>query len=459
MELIYLSARELAQQIRDKKVSAVEAVKACLARIAEVNPKLNAVVQLTAERALAEAREADGLIAKGQPNGPLGGVPMTIKDSFDTAGVVSTGGTLGRKDFIPAQDATVVARLRAAGAILLGKTNTPEFTLGSSGRGTVNLVYGATENPYKLGYHPFGSSGGAAAIIASGGAFFDIGTDYGGSIRGPAHACGIAGLKPTQGRVPRTGHIVDYGGAFDSVQQVGPMARRVEDLTLILPIIAGPDYADAAIAPMPVGDPAKVDVKALRAAWYTSNGEVEPTAEIRQTVEKCAGLMSAAGAKVTPATPPRIKEAAEIREKLQGADGRAHIRRLLTKSRTTQASPGLRLDGEVLTPSQFTELVEKLDEWRSQMLAFLENYDLILCPVSAYPARPLEAEAIPPGGNYTRIYNTTGWPGAVVRAGTSPEGLPIGIQIVGRPWAEDVVLAAAAYIESKTGGWQKPQGI
>jgi amidase len=452
-ELIYMSATRLAQSIRERKVSSEEAVKACLTRIADVNPKLNAVVQLCAERALVEAKEADGLLAKGKLKGPLHGVPMTIKDSFDTAGVVSTGGTLGRKDYIPARDAAVVARLRAAGAILLGKTNTPEFTLSFN---TTNLVYGATRNPYGLNFQPSGSSGGAAAIVASGGSPFDIGSDFAGSIREPCHACGIAGIKPTSGRVPRSGHIVGYGGAFDAFQQVGPMARKVEDLALILPIIAGPDYLDAAIVPVPLKNPGEVGLRGLRVAYYTTNGEIDPVPEIQQMVEKCAGLISNLGAKVTQSRPPMMKEAGEIRWRLHGADGGATVTRLVKKAGTRQTSPVLIMGGTMLKPSEFTALVEKLDACRSAMLAFMEDFDLILCPVNAQPAKPLSTEPVSPRGNYTSIYNITGWPVAVVRAGISPEGLPLGIQIVGRPWAEEVVLAAAAQLESKTGGWQKP---
>src|SRR5260370_35324079 len=180
--LIYISATALARRIREKKVSAKEAVTAYLARIAEVNPRLNAVVQLCAERAQREAQQADAMLAKGQPKGPLHGVPITIKDSFDTAGIVSTRGTPGRKDFIPPRDATVVERVRAAGAILLGKTNTPEFTLSFV---TDNLIYGPTRNPYNLDYQPSGSSGGAAAIGASGGSAFGICSDYPGRDRVP----------------------------------------------------------------------------------------------------------------------------------------------------------------------------------------------------------------------------------------------------------------------------------
>ncbi|MBI3327509.1 MAG: amidase, partial [Nitrospinae bacterium] len=276
-ELIYASANAIAKAIRDKDVSAVEVVEAHLRRIEAVNPKLNAVVHTIAARARAEARAADQALARREVQGPLHGVPMTIKDSLDTAGVVSTGGTKGRAAYVPEQDATVVARLRAAGAILLGKTNTPELTLAGE---TDNLVYGRTNNPYDLSRTPGGSSGGAGAIIAAGGSPLDIGSDTGGSIRLPAHFCGIAGIKPTSGRVPRTGHVVPFGmGAVDALTQNGPMARYVEDLALTLPIIAGDDWRDPAIVPMPLGDPNAINVKGLRVAMHTDNGVMAPTPE------------------------------------------------------------------------------------------------------------------------------------------------------------------------------------
>ncbi len=460
-EFIGLSVVDVAKLIREGQISAVDAVNACYARIDEVNPKLNAVVATCRERALAEAREADALLAAGKTRGPLHGVPFTVKDSFDTAGVVSTGGTLGRKDFVPGKDATVVGRVRAAGAILLGKTNTPEFTLGGGARGTYNLVHGQTYNPYNTAYSPAGSSGGAGAIVAAGGAFFDIGSDYGGSIRSPAYNNGIAGIKPTLGRVPRTGHIVGYGGPFDSFQETGPMARRVEDLALLLSIMAGPDNWDATMAPVPLGDPRAVELKKLRVAYYTTNGEADPSPEIQQLVKQCAGYFRDLGCKVTEDRPPKMKELAEARQKFSGANDADHMRRLLKKHGTTQASPGLRVSGELQPSAEFTRWCEVMDGIKSEQLAWLEKYDLIVCPANAKPPQKVPAEFTrAPGSNpsYTSEYNTTGWPAGVVRAGTSTEeaGLPLGIQIVGQPWRDDVVLAAMAYVEKQTGGWQRP---
>src|ERR1700704_732163 len=231
------SAGELADAIRSKNLSSRMIVEAHLERIAKVNPKLNAVVQLTAEAARKEADEADAALARGEIKGPLHGVPITIKDTLETAGVICTGGTKGRANFVPKADATAVARLRAAGGIILGKTNVPELAGAAE---TDNLVYGRTNNPYDLARTPGGSSGGEAAIIAAGGSPLGLGTDAGGSIRVPAHFSGLAGLKPTHGRVPRTGAFPPPAGLIADFWQVGPLARRVEDLIATLPILAGP---------------------------------------------------------------------------------------------------------------------------------------------------------------------------------------------------------------------------
>jgi amidase len=304
-DLIYASATDLAQAIQTKEVSSVEIVQAYLQRIEAVNPKLNAVVQLAAEPALEEARLADTALARGEVRGPLHGVPMTIKDSFETAGIVTTAGTKGLEAYVPKQDATVVTRLRSSGAILLGKTNTPEITLSFT---TDNYVYGRTNNPYDLERIPAGSSGGAAAMVAAGGSPFDIGSDTGGSIRIPAHFCGIAGLKTTAGRVPRTGHIpyLEFG-ATEAFMQVGPLARYVEDLSLILPIIAGVDWRDPMTVPMPLEDPKLVDLRRLRGATYTDNGIRSPTSKTVNVVQAAASALADVGAAVTEDCPSHIE--------------------------------------------------------------------------------------------------------------------------------------------------------
>lgn len=462
-DILYTSAKRLAAMIRTKKVSATEVTQAYLARIDKVNPKLNAVVQLCRERALAEAVDCDQSLAKGILKGALHGVPFTIKDSFDTAGVISTQGSLGRKHFVPEKDATVVARCRAAGGILLGKTNTPEFTLA---RWTDNLVYGRTFNPYSLKHSPGGSSGGSGASVAAGLAAFDIGSDSGGSVRWPSHFNGIAGLKPSAGRVPRTGQEPSFAGFFDSLQQVGPMARWVEDLSLLLPIIAGPDNVDPHIHPVAIGSVADVDVSSLRIAWYWDNGaELKPTPETIAAVERAAKFFASLGAKVTQDVPnDLLLQISQVRGRIQRGDGNAWIDRMAQRAGTTEQHKVFRAaPGEVIKASEYTDLLEQLDQLRSKLLGwFVPQYDLIVCPVHPTPADvylpkgeyPQNNPAGAPG--YTGIYNSTGWPSAVVRAGTSPEGLPIGIQMLAHPWNEHLSLAAAAALESHTGGWQKP---
>ena len=460
--IIYSSAKSMAQAVRDKEVSAVELVDAHLARIEEVNPALNAVVQLAAERARAEAVEADAALARGESKGALHGVPFTLKDSIDTEGIITTGGTLGRKDFVPDADATVTARLRAAGGILLGKTNTPEITYAGE---TDNLVYGRTNNPFDLSRAPGGSSGGAGAIVCCGGAAFDIGSDTGGSVRGPAHLCGIAGLKPNSGRVPRTGHIVPHSmGAVDSLTQNGPMARYVEDLALILPIISGPDWSDPAIVPMPLGDPADVDISGLRVCFYTENGLRAPTAEIIATVRAAAAALGDAGAAVEEDLPRVIPENPEISNMFSRGDGQAGARRLLTKFGTVETHTWITklletASENVVSVGDYTAVLEQVDAYRSAMLGFMESYDVIICPASPFVALPHGDSMLDEnrsGIGYMATYNITGWPSTVVRGGTSPEGLPIGVQVVARPWREDVSLAVAQYLEGVLGGWQNP---
>ncbi len=458
--MIYTSTKKLAQAIRDKTVSSLEVVQTCLQRIEEVNPKLNAVVQITAETAVREAKEADEQLARGVIRGALHGVPMTIKDSLDTAGVVTTGGTKGRASYIPDKDATVVARLRDAGAILLGKTNTPELTLSGE---TENLIYGTTNNPYDLSCTPGGSSGGAAAIIAAGGSPLDLGSDTGGSIRGPAHFCGITGIKPTSGRVPRTGHIISYDlGALDSKTQIGPLARFVEDLALVLPIISGVDWKDPAIIPMPMSNPEEVDLGSLRIAFYTDNTIMTPTAETIGAVKSAADSMLGTAASVKEERPPGLERAFALNRELSNADGKAWVRRLLDKAGTEEIHRWIKAEiesAEKIGTDEFTALLEEWDRFRSAMLAFMKNFDAILCPVNASPALAhgvSRTEERRPAGSYTNVYNLTGWPAVVVRAGTSPEGLPIGVQIVARPWREDVALAIAQHIETALGGWRPP---
>ena len=457
-ELWSTSARELRDRVHARTLGSRELVDACLARIEAVNPELRAVVALCAERARAEADAADRALSKGEPVGPLHGLPMTLKDSFDTEGVVSTWGTPGRRDFVPERDAVVVRRLREAGAIVLGKTNTPELTLGFHPR---NPVYPETRNPYDLAHSPGGSSGGAAAIVAAGGSPFDIGTDTGGSVRNPAHACGIAGLRPTSGRVPRTGHAIGPGGPIEALTQPGPMARRVEDLTMLLPILAGPDPSDPAIAPVPLGDPQGIDLSTLRVAFHVDNGVATPIPEIQDGVRAAADALANAGARVREERPPGLEQTNQVFAPLLLFDGGAWGRRLLERCGTRPEDTSLPIfSAPPFTPDaeQQVRVFEQWDRFRTELLGFMQTCDVIVSPPSALPALALEDVDSVSMDNmtYTMSYNLSGQPGCVVRANTTASGLPVGVMLQTAPWREDVALAAAGHIESALGGFEPP---
>ena len=461
-EIIAASATALAKAIRDREVSSEEVVNAYLKRMRAVNPKLNAVVQELGETACEQARAADRALARGGLLGPLHGVPMTIKDTLETAGVITTGGTQGRAAFVPKEDAVAVARMRSAGAILLGKTNVPELALAPE---TDNLVYGRTNNPYDLSRSPAGSSGGEASIIAAGGSPIGLGSDCGGSIRSPAHFCGIAGMKPTTGRVSRTGHFPPVAGLMNRLWQIGPLARFVEDLILALRVIMGPDGRDPVSVPMPLGDPGAVGLKNLRVVFYTDNGILSPTPETAEVVKKTVKVLSDLVMSVEENCPKEIERTYDIWWGLASADRGAGVQAILKLAGTTELHLYMKrfldvqLAAKPMVPSDFGSLILGWDTFCSAMTRFFENYDVIICPVIAFPAQEhgfIMQKDKDLGFSYCFTYNLTGWPAVVVRGGTSPEGLPIGVQVVARPWREEVALAVAQHIETALGGWQPP---
>lgn len=452
------SASEIARAIRARRLSAREAVEACLARIERVDGRLRAVVRLDAESARREAERADAEAARGSLRGPLHGVPVTIKDSFDTAGLVTTWGTPGRAAFVPAADATAVARLRAAGAIVLGKTNTPELTLGFE---AWNPLHPRTSNPWDPARTSGGSSGGAAALVAAGGAALELGSDTGGSIRLPAHCCGIAGLRPTSGRVPRSGHAIGPGGAAEFLTQVGPLARRVEDLALALRLLAGPDACDPFVAPVPLADPVAVSLAGLRVALMADNGIVAPDPAVAAAARAAAGALADAGARVAELRPPGVEETGTLFPAVLLLGGGAEIRRLLERCGTRPEESSLAGLAALPAPAEGARLatLERWDAFRSSLLAWSSDWDLLVSPPNAHPAlRHGESDARMSAFTYTMTWNLAGWPGVVVRAGTSPEGLPIGVQLVAPPWREEVALAAAARVEAALGGFVPPPG-
>ena len=423
-ELTEAPAIELARLVREGAVSAVELVEAHLRRIEAVGAQINAVVQVDAERALEAARRA--------PSGPLGGVPFTVKDNIEAAGIPMAIGAPERAGVVPSSDATAVRRLREAGAILLGKTNCPPY---GGGIESDNPVYGRTSNPYDLERTPGGSSGGEAAAVAAGCSACGVGTDSGASVRLPAHFCGVAALKPTAGRIPVTGVIDDEGpiGALgDPRTQVGPVARSVDDLALLLRLLAGPDGRDGGVPPVPLGDPAAVRLDGLRVAVFDAYDYATADADTARALAAGADALRERGAVVQQARPPA-----------GGHDLTIEV------WRSYGDQTGL------------YGLLRRWDAFRAEMLAWGERYELLLSPVFAGPA-PLHgalagAEGVDPT-SFTTPHSLTGWPAATVRCGTSPDGLPIGLQLVAHPWREDVALAAAKALEAALGGW-RPSAI
>ncbi|MBV9283664.1 MAG: amidase [Acidimicrobiia bacterium] len=452
-------AATLAARIRAEELSAQDAVEGCLDAIDRVNGALNAVVQLASERARSEAVAADERQASGAPLGPLHGVPVTIKDCFATDGIVTTVGTAGLRAFVPDTDDVTVGRLRAAGAIVVGKTNCPEFLLGFE---SDNLVYGRTANPYDLGHTCGGSSGGEAAIVGAGASPLGLGSDSGGSLRVPAHFCGVPTLKPTHGRVPITSAVFPSAGPFSRLRAVGTLAPTVDDLALALTVLAGPDGRDPWAAPVPVPDPAAVDVASLRVAVYTDDGVGSPTPETVAAVEGAAAALEKAGAEVEAVRLPVAEQAVERYTGILGGDGGAGLRRLLDMVGTTEPSPLIAnmlafMSANVQPASEYADRLARWDRFRLDAMTFLDRVDVVLSPVAAVPALPhgTTFENINAFG-YVFTHNLTGWPAAVVRAGTSPEGLPIGVQIASAPWRDDRALAVARLLEAELGPFPPP---
>ena len=458
-EITTYSATQQARLIRERRVSSRELVAAHLERIAAINPKINAAVEVLAESATAAAAAADS----GEPGGPLHGVPFSIKDSIELAGTRVTAGTLGRKDAPPStEDATLVRRLRRAGGIPIAKTNLPDLLFAFE---SDNLIFGATRNPYDTARTPGGSSGGEAALLAACGSPVGLGSDCAGSVRLPAAFCGCAAIKPTSGRLPRTGHFPPAGGWIEDLWQIGPMSRRVEDLITVMPLLAGPDGRDHTVVDMPLENPRTVRVRDLRLAFYTDNGLAAADEEVSRVVRAAAAALAAEGSRVEEARPACLDAAYEIEMKLIGPDGGDSLRNYLNDIGSTSVHPLLTgwLDKLERYRTGIGGFAGYWGEWfrfRAEMTEFLAGgYDAILCPAYIHPALPLGTSTLDEnfiGFSHTMAYNVAGWPAAVVRCGESGTGLPIAVQIAAAPWREDVALAVALWLEQAFGGWKPP---
>jgi Asp-tRNA(Asn)/Glu-tRNA(Gln) amidotransferase A subunit family amidase len=455
---------ETAASIRSKKISPVEIVESHLHRIATCQPKLNALVHLDADAAFAQARAAENAVLRSQPLGILHGVPLTIKSCIDVAGWPCPAGSLLRKDYIPRADAPLVTRLKAAGAVLLGNTNTPEFLMAYE---TNNLLTGKTSNPWNLAYSSGGSSGGEAAAIAAGCSMGGVGSDGGGSIRVPSHLCGICGLKPTPGRVPATGHFPSCSGAFSWIGVVGPMARTVADVRALFEVLAGPDAGDAHSAPVPPRSHSEKELPSMRIGILQSSALGSATLETRATVERAAKMFSDRGFRVEPFELHGLDRALELWWFFFGPVI-AHLLSANFAAHESQLSPMLReylsnaTSREPLSLDQFIHACAERDLLREKILRQMDNMPILLSPVSSAPAFRHGEGNYKPGTGYldtmrfSQWLNLTGFPGASVPINLSSEGLPIGVQIIGRPFEEELILAVAEALEQSRGPWQPP---
>src|SRR5450432_2276381 len=459
----YSTIADITTSIRSRVLSPVDLVDATLARITEHEPTLHAFVHLDADGARERARVAEAAVLRGDALGPLHGLPVTVKGNLDVAGWPSPAGSLLRKDYVAEHDAPLVARLRAAGAIVLGNTNTPEFLMAYE---TDNLLNGKTSNPWDLSRTAGGSSGGEAAAIASGCSFGGVGSDGGGSIRVPAHFSGICGLKPTPGRIPATGHFPNSVGPFALLGVVGPMARTVVDLKMLFEIMQGPEDGDPSAAPVPLRKLSREDLKTIRIGCFEDDGRTPVTKETRAAVRTAAQGLKGAGLAVDSFRPQGLELARQLWWNFFGITG-GMLLGPMTQGHESELSPILKEFSSWVAAQPSHTGQTLLDTWiqrdviRLQILAEMRRYPILLCPVASIPAFKhgerswnIDGQAVQylDSWSYCEWFNLLGFPAAVVPVGCSPEGLPIGVQIVGRPWEEELVLEVAAVIEKECGG-------
>jgi amidase len=455
-DLTSKSATELAQLITAREVSSAEVVKAYLRRIEQINPALNAIVTIAPD-VEDRARAKDEELASGRISGPLHGVPITVKDTIDTEGIRTTYGSRLFAHHVPAQDAAVVARLKAAGALILGKTNAPEMAIPYE---TVNSVFGRTNNPHDLGRTCGGSSGGEAAALAALLSPAGIGSDLSGSIRVPAHFCGVAGLKPTTGALPMEGHVPPAVGPLALGATVGPMARSVEDLKLLFQTLSGKTETEP-----------DIEVERGRVAWFVDDGVAPVAEEIASAVQRAADSLRDAGFEIRQETPNAFSEGQRLWIELFAGVAAEEIGRLyegheeeagpLVSSLLKRRSPTTR-EGKIQTAEALAKAVLERERYREELLQWMRTTPLIVSPVSATTAFAQgatrvnvrkESISVFQSCSYSQAVNVFGLPAVALPIARTAEGLPIGVQIVGRPFREMQVMGAAGLIEKAVGFW------
>ncbi len=457
-----LSAVEQLAMLRARNISPLELAEEHIRQIERLNPSLRAFADFDAERVRDQARELTRAAEKSPARGPLFGLPMTIKSSIAVAGHRCENGSLLQRGQIPTEDAVAVAQLRQAGAIILGTTNCPEFLMAYE---TDNLLYGRTANPWDAARTAGGSSGGESAAIAAGLSAAGLGSDSGGSVRLPAHFTGICALKPTPGRLSSWGHLLPCVGPFSSLGSIGPMARTVGDVALLFQTLSGSDVADPIAAPVPLRTPSLHDLQKISIGYFEDDGLVPVTPETRAAVQSAVAALQRRGFRVLPFRPQGLEEAHQLWWKFFVQCGAMFLAPLL-EGRAEPLSPTFLNFLEIarsqppLSAQALLEAWAECDLLRRKVLAQMQEFSILLCPVCSIPAfrhgeRAWKVEgqsvAYLDAMRYTQWFNLLALPAVVVPAGRSLEGLPIGVQIAGRPYDDEIVLAIAAALEQELG--------
>lgn len=458
-EITLLPAVRQLELLRAGEIAIAEVAEAYIARIELLNPHLNVFADFDAERVRAQAR---AMAQAKSATGPLHGLPVTVKSSIATAGYRCEIGSLLNKGDVPSEDAVVVARLRAAGALILGTTNCPEFLMAYE---TANLLHGRVCNPWDLERSPGGSSGGEAAAIAAGISAAGLGSDSGGSVRVPAHFTGICALKPTPGRIPGRGHLPPCVGPFSTLGAIGPMARTMQDVALMFRTLAGQDREDPASPPVAMRTPSMTDLRSNTVGYFEDDGHAPVTQETRAAVQAAASALRDAGFRVAPFRPRTLEPLRKLWWTFFVQCG-AMFYEPAIRGKRKQLSPifseflNIAEGAGPLTATDLLNAWAELDLLRARMLEEMRDYSVLLCPVASIPAFRHGERAWTIDGQrveyldavrYTQWFNALACPAAVVPAGQSSEGLPIGVQIVARPFEDETALGVASIVDEAFG--------
>jgi amidase len=459
-DVVLRSAVQQLEMLRKREISVAELAEAHIRQIERLNPQLNAFADFDAERVRAQARAMDAMPVDGR--GPLHGLPVTVKSSIATAGYKCEIGSLLHEGEVPQEDAVVVARLRAAGALILGTTNCPEFLMAYE---TANLLHGQTRNPWDLERTPGGSSGGESAAIAAGMSAAGLGSDSGGSVRVPAHFTGICSLKPTPGRIPGRGHLPPCVGPFSTLGAIGPMARTMADVDLMFRVLSEQDDADPASPPVTLRMWSLDELRAQRIGVFEDDGLTPVTAETRAAVQGAATVLQDAGFHVEPFRPRTLEQLRKLWWTFFVQCGAMFYEPEVRRGRE-KLSPIFREFLEIagrsgpLTSTELLNAWAELDLLRSKILDEMRAYPVLLCPVASVPAWKhgertwaIDRQTVEylDSVRYTQWFNTLAAPAAVVPVALSPERLPIGVQVAARPFEDEVALGVAAVVDAAFG--------